>query len=325
MAIPDLPDTLVMTKGKVALGKGLGALLPGGDENRADDAPTDTPASRLYDFQDRSRVGRVSEIAIDLIDPNPFQPRQSFDEIALEELAASIRQLGVIQPITVRSIEGGRFQIISGERRVRAAQRADLGVIPAYVREADMEAMLEMALVENVQREELNPIEVAVGYQRLVDECRLRQEEVADRVGKNRSTVANFLRLLKLPPPVQACLRDGSLSVGHARALIPVEEEKTQLKMLAQIIDGGLSVRAVENLVKAWHREREHGTTKQVPVPTTRPSRDDLQIQALTDRLRSALSTRVQIRPNPAGDGGRIEVAYYSDDDLERLIEIIGS
>lgn len=314
-----------MTKGKVALGKGLGALLPGGDESLPDAVPVDVPPSRLYDFQDRARVGRVSEIELELIDPNPFQPRQSFDEIALEELAASIRQLGVIQPITVRAVDGGRFQIISGERRVRAAQRADLDAIPAFIREADTEAMLEMALVENVQREELNPIEIALGYQRLVDECRLRQEEVADRVGKNRSTVANFLRLLRLPPAIQACLRDGSLSVGHARALIPVESEKAQLQMLAKIVDGGLSVRAVEDLVKSWHRKREGGPVESPPSPATRPSRDDLQLQALTDRLRSTLSTRVQIRPNPTGDGGRIDVAYYSDEDLERLIDLIGS
>jgi ParB family chromosome partitioning protein len=317
-----------MTKGKVALGKGLGALLPGGDETRPDPMPADVPATRLYDFQDRARVGRVSDIEIDQIDPNPFQPRQSFDEGALEELAASIRQLGVIQPITVRAVEHGRFQIISGERRVRAARRAGLRAVPSYVREADTEAMLEMALVENVQREELNPIEVAVGYQRLIDECRLKQEEVADRVGKNRTTVTNFLRLLRLPPPVQACLRDGSLSVGHARALIPVEDEKAQLQMLAKIVDGGLSVRAVEDLVKAWHRRRdraERDVTAPEPPQPIRSTRDTLQLRALTDRLRSSLGTRVQIRPGPSGEGGRIEVAYYSDDDLERLIDLMGS
>ncbi len=314
-----------MTKGKVALGKGLGALLPGGGESLPDAAPSGVPPSRLYDFQDRARVGRVSDIEIDLVDPNPFQPRQSFDEIALEELAASIRQLGVIQPITVRAVSGGRFQIISGERRVRAARRAGLEAIPAYVREADTEAMLEMALVENVQREELNPIEIALGYQRLLDECRLRQEEVADRVGKNRSTVANFLRLLRLPPAIQACLRDGRLTVGHARALIPVESEKIQLQMLAKIVDRGLSVRAVEDLVKSWQRKGDRGQAVPPTSSAPRSGRDEIQLQALTDRLRSALSTRVQIRPGPAGDGGRIEVAYYSDDDLERLIDLISS
>lgn len=313
-----------MSKGKVALGKGLGALLPGGEDTRSADRNVDLPSTRLYDFQERARVGRVSDIDIDRIDPNPFQPRQTFDEIALEELAASIRNLGVIQPITVRASEDGRYQIISGERRVRAAQRAGLAAIPAYVREADSEAMLEMALVENVQREELNPIEIALGYQRLVDECDLTQDQVADRVGKNRTTVANFLRLLRLPPPIQACLRDGTVSVGHARALIPVDDERDQLHMLARIVDGGLSVRAVEDLVKAWHRGREKQDRPTAPSP--RPAtRDDLQLRALTDRLRSTLSTKVQIRPNTAGDGGRIEVAYYSDEDLERLIDLMGS
>lgn len=316
-----------MTKGKSALGRGLGALLP------ADGRPEEVPAgtfhpSPRYEFGDRLKVGRVADIDIELVDPNPYQPRQAFDEVELEELAASIRQLGIIQPITVRAVDGGRFQIISGERRVRATRRAGLTTVPAYVREADTEAMLEMALVENVQRSELNPIEVAIGYQRLIDECDLTQEQVADKVGKNRATVANFLRLLKLPAPIQAALRDGTLSVGHARALIPVDDERTQRKLLARIVTDGLSVRAVEDLVRDWHRSR-YQPLAEVAEPAVEddpmPLRDRLALQALTDQLRARLGTKVAIRPNTGKDGGRIEVAYYSNDDLDRLIELLST
>lgn len=317
-----------MSKGKSALGRGLGALLPA--DGRQEDSASGTfhPTPR-YEFGDRLKVGRVADLDIELIDPNPYQPRQAFDEGELEELAASIRQLGIIQPITVRSIEGGRYQIISGERRVRASRRAGLSSVPAYVREADTEEMLEMALVENVQRAELNPIEVAIGYQRLIDECGLIQEQVADKVGKNRATVANFLRLLRLPAPIQAALRDGTLSVGHARAMIPVDDERTQRKLLARIVTDGLSVRAVEDLVREWHRGRylplADVAEPSPEAPPEMPLRDRLAFQALTDRLRSRLGTKVAIKPNSSGEGGRIEVAYFSNDDLERLIELLGS
>ncbi|RMF52827.1 MAG: ParB/RepB/Spo0J family partition protein, partial [Bacteroidetes bacterium] len=242
---------------KAALGRGLNALLPSVQEEDVQERPEggDLPKSRLYNFEDRYRyLGRVAEIEIEHIRPNPYQPRKDFDETALNELADSIRQLGIIQPITVRAMGGGRFEVISGERRLRAARRAGLKRIPAYVREADTEAMLEMALVENVQREELNPIEVALGYQRLIEECNLTQEQVAQKVSKNRSTVANFLRLLKLPPPVQAALRDNSITVGHARALINVDDEAAQRRLLKAILENGLSVREVEEQVRAWHQ-----------------------------------------------------------------------
>jgi len=263
----------------------------------------------------------VAEIEVEHIRPNPYQPRQHFDEDSLDELAASILQLGIIQPITVRDMGDGRFEVISGERRLRAARRADLKRIPAYVRDADTEAMLEMALVENVQREELNPIEVAVGYQRLIEECNLTQERVAQKVSKNRATVANFLRLLKLPPKVQAALRDGSITVGHARALINVQDNQVQKEILGQILTEGLSVRDVEEQVRAWHKAREEssGSGPTLPPPS---DRNILQIQALTDRLRSRFSTQIQIRHNARG-GGRIEMAYYSEDDLERLMELL--
>ncbi len=193
-----------MASKKAALGRGLNALLPSGQkegESALDTPPTEALPSKLYRFEERLRwLGRIADLEIDQISPNPYQPRQDFEDEALDQLAASIRQFGIIQPITVRAQSGGRFEVISGERRIRAARRAGLKRIPAYVREADTEAMLEMALVENLQREELNPIEVALGYHRLMEECDLTQEQVADRVGKKRSTVANFLRLLKLPP-----------------------------------------------------------------------------------------------------------------------------
>ncbi|GIW56710.1 MAG: chromosome partitioning protein ParB [Nitrospiraceae bacterium] len=286
---------------KAALGRGLNALLP---STQAEEAPNvqeggELPKSRLYNFEDRYRyLGRVADIEIDHIRPNPYQPRKDFDETALNELADSIAQLGIIQPITVRAMGNGRFEVISGERRLRAARRAGLKRIPAYVREADTEAMLEMALVENVQREELNPIEVALGYQRLIEECNLTQEQVAQKVSKNRSTVANFLRLLKLPPPVQAALRDNSITVGHARALVNVEDEAVQRRLLNAVLEQGLSVREVEERVRAWHQSqaREAGGSPPRPPEPAPPDRDALQLQALTDRLRKHLSTQVQIK-----------------------------
>ncbi|GIV58840.1 MAG: chromosome partitioning protein ParB [Rhodothermaceae bacterium] len=314
---------------KAALGRGLNALLPSVQEEDVQERPEggDLPKSRLYNFEDRYRyLGRVAEIEIEHIRPNPYQPRKDFDETALNELADSIRQLGIIQPITVRAMGGGRFEVISGERRLRAARRAGLKRIPAYVREADTEAMLEMALVENVQREELNPIEVALGYQRLIEECNLTQEQVAQKVSKNRSTVANFLRLLKLPPPVQAALRDNSITVGHARALINVDDEAAQRRLLKAILENGLSVREVEEQVRAWHQAQQpDAAPAPAPPPSPEPAtpdRNDLQLQAFTDRLRTRYSTRVEIKRQAKG-GGRIEIAFYSDEDLERLLELL--
>jgi len=308
---------------KPALGRGLNALLPSIQEDSPDTKRVgELGNSRLYNFEDRYRwVGRVAEIGVEHVRPNPYQPRQHFDETALDELAASIRQLGIIQPITVRDMGDGHFEIISGERRLRAARRAGLNKIPAYVREADTEAMLEMALVENVQREELNPIEVAFGYQRLIEECNLTQEQVALKVSKNRATVTNFLRLLKLPPRIQAALRDGSISVGHARALINVTDEAVRDDILQQILNDGLSVRDVEDQVRAWNKAQEKPGKTEGPSPVT-SERDLLQIKALTDRLRSHFSTQIRIRHNAQG-GGRIEMAYYSEEDLERLMELL--
>ncbi len=318
-----------MASKKAALGRGLSALLPSGQkegESALDTPPTEALPSKLYRFEERLRwLGRVADLEIDQISPNPYQPRQDFEDEALDQLAASIRQFGIIQPITVRAQSGGRFEVISGERRIRAARRAGLKRIPAYVREADTEAMLEMALVENLQREELNPIEIALGYHRLMEECDLTQEQVADRVGKKRSTVANFLRLLKLPPRVQAALRDRSVMVGHARSLINVIDEEFQLHLLEEIQHKDLSVREVEDRVRAWrtrHKAPRSSPSKAPAAPATPPDRDTLQIQELTNRLRFHFSTQIQIK-HKADGSGRVELSYYSEDDLERLMELL--
>jgi ParB family chromosome partitioning protein len=329
---------------KSALGKGLNALLPSEQEQEeadqqrdeadgADGGGDDVSGSGLYRFDDDSRlIGRVAEVDVDKIRPNPYQPRQEFKEEALDELAASIKQLGIIQPITVRGLGDGQFEIISGERRLRAARRAGIEQLPAFVREADTEEMLEMALVENVQREELNPIEVALGYQRLMEECGLTQEQVAKKVSKSRATVANFLRLLRLPPQIQAALRDKQVAMGHARALITVDDEEAQLELLKQTIEEDLSVREVEKRVRDFHDDGaeddasdddasdEADAEPAADDPT--PDRSDLQLDDYRSRLRSRLSTQVQIN-HTADGGGTIQISYYSEEDLERLLEMI--
>ena len=216
--------------------------------------------------------------------------------------------------------------MISGERRLRAARRAGLKRVPAYVREADTEEMLEMALVENVQREELNPVEVALGYQRLMEECGLRQEQVAQRVGKKRTTVANFLRLLKLPPRIQAALRERSVSVGHARSLINVEDEEFQLHLLEEIQHKDLSVREVEERVRSWRKRQKTAEEATTPAKTSDlaapPDRGTLQIQDFENRLRTRFSTKVQVKHKASGDG-KIELHYFTADELERLLELL--
>jgi ParB family chromosome partitioning protein len=318
-----------MATKKAALGKGLSALLPsssGGDEEREEGSVSQT---KLYNFEDRVRLlGRVAELDVTAIRPNPYQPRETFNEQALDELSASIRQLGIIQPITVRSLGESRFEIISGERRLRAAKRAGLTRVPAYVREADTEAMLEMAIVENIQRENLNPVEVALGYHRLIEECGLTQEEVAKKVSKNRSTVANTLRLLRLPPPVLASLRDGTLTSGHARMLVSIEDDEAQLKLYREIVDKGLSVRQVEQLVREYRKRLDDAETADEDAAddaaeaVSQPSRDALQIEQFTGSLRDRLSTQVAIRHKDSGSG-KIEITYYSQDDLERVLDLL--
>lgn len=312
-----------MATKKAALGKGLSALLPpvSGDEGGDGGAGADAPG-RTYQLDERVRLlGRVAELPIQHVRPNPYQPRQDFSEPALDELAASIREVGIVQPVTVRAVGDGRYELISGERRLRAARRAGLSHIPAYVREADTEAMLEMAIVENIQREDLNPIEIALSYRRLVEECSLTQEEVAQKVGKSRPAVANALRLLRLPAPILASLRDGTLTGGHARMLVAIETTEEQLELHRRIAQNGLSVRQVEELVRRRKESAERSASADRGTPSReRPSREGLQIETFADRLRDRLATQVNIRHRASG-AGRIEISYYSNDDLERLLE----
>ncbi len=316
-----------MSRKKEALGKGLSALLPQ-SSGQTDDYAEDMP-SPLYDFDDRIRqAGSVAELDITNIKPNPFQPRQDFSAEAIEELAASIRQLGIIQPLTVRAIENGSYELIAGERRLRAAKKAGLTKVPAFVREADTEAMLEMAIVENVQREDLNPIEVALGYQRLIDEVGLKQERVAEKVGKSRSAVTNLLRLLKLPPAIQASLRDGSISAGHARALVAMENEAQQIELYQAIISQGLSVRDVERLVRSQRpttSPKKNPTEAKTPGQPSLTARDRLELEGFEARLREHLGTKIEIQHKPTDHSGSIHISYFSLEDLERLISQIAS
>lgn len=315
-----------------ALGKGLDALIPsdkdeqGAEEETEGEEGDQGSGSQVNLFDDGTRLfGRVAEVAIDRIRPNPYQPRQEFKDEALDELASSIEELGVIQPITVRAIDDGQFEIISGERRLRAARRAGIDHLPAFVREADSEEMLEMALVENVQREELNPIEVALGYQRLMDECGLTQEEVSEKVSKSRATVSNFLRLLRLPARVQAALRDKEVAMGHARALIAMDDEEAQLQLLEEIIEDDLSVREVEQRARRWHEgqdEPEGEADDGLAAPSPQRDRVDLQLDDYRSKLRSRFSTQVQINHRTDGEGS-IEISYYSEEDLARLVELM--
>ncbi len=247
-----------MAKIQTGLGRGLGALIS--DVNSIQQAAGKPAAGAA-----RPLVS-TSEIEISRIEPNPYQPRTEFNQEALEELAASIKLLGLIQPITVRPLENGRYQIISGERRFRASQLAGLDKIPAYIRKTDDRGMLEMAIVENIQREDLDSIEVALSFQRLIEECNLTQEAMAERVGKKRATVTNYLRLLKLPAEIQFAIRAKKISMGHAKALLSLESDKDQLKFANQIIEQDLSVRQIEQKIQKLGEKREKKGREEAPV-----------------------------------------------------------
>ena len=262
-----------------------------------------------------SRAGSVNEIKLTEIEINPFQPRTDFDEEALLELADSIKLQGLIQPITVRRLNAHSYQIISGERRFRASKLAGLTQIPAYVRTANDQQMLEMALIENIQRENLNAIEVALSFQRMIDECSLKQEELGERVSKNRSTVTNYLRLLKLPPGIQASIRDGQISMGHAKALITIDDPAQQIYIHQHIIQQGLSVRKVEEMVRDLQSMRVKKEGKQ-PEPMS------FQLQKIQDDLASKFSTKVKLNLTGTGKGS-IEIPFLSEDDLSRILEML--
>ncbi len=290
-----------MAKKKAALGKGLSALLKEAPVSEVSSA-TDTKAPEV--------VGHIAEINVEHIEVNPFQPRTHFDPDALKELSQSIAELGIVQPITVRKTGPDAYQLISGERRFRASQMAGITDIPAYVRIADDQAMLEMALVENIQRQDLDAIEVAISYKRLIDECKLTQEQMSDRVGKQRSTVTNYLRLLKLPPLVQAGIRDRMISMGHARALLSVENEALQLELYREIIRKDLSVRAVE----AQAKKLKNGSTASVEAEPLAPEYIDLK-----EQLIEYFETSVDVKRTAKGSG-QIIIKFTSDEDLEKIV-----
>ena len=293
---------------KIALGRGLKSLLSDTpDTDRLDEAG---PAP--------SANGGMSEISLGEIEVNPFQPRQHFDQEALKELAESINVHGIIQPITVRKLARNQYQLISGERRYQASKLAGLKSIPAYVRSANDQQMLEMALIENIQRENLNPIEISLSYQRLITECSLRQDELGERVGKNRSTVTNYLRLLKLPPDIQIALRDNRLSMGHARAIISIENPESQLYIFKRIIAEDLSVRKVEELTRQLTAGKSDSAVSKPVQGTYSEAREIVQLQA---KLSSHFGTKVNVKSD--GKKGEIKIPFLSVEDLNRLLDIL--
>ena len=285
---------------KNVLGRGLGALIEEAE-----------PAVRT----EIKPAASGTELDIGLIDSNPFQPRTEFDQESLLELSESIRQLGMIQPVTVRKLASGRYQLISGERRLKAARITGLSSVPAYIRTADDQGMLELALVENIQREDLNPIEIALSYQRLIDECSLTQEILSTRIGKKRSTVANYLRLLKLPAEIQHGLKEDKISLGHAKALLAMENTSSQINLFFKIIDEDLSVRKTESLVNRYSK---------ADAKAEKPAGAGIEIkpyQELASQLSGFLNTHVELQRSNKGSG-KIIIPFDSDDELERILGI---
>ena len=292
-------------KNRRALGRGLDAILQSPE--------TDITSKDISgDFV----AGAIAEIDIDLIETNPFQPRTEFDETALRELAQSIKEQGVIQPVTVRKLGYNKYQLISGERRLRASKLAGLTKIPVFIRVANDEQMLELALIENIHRENLNAIEVAISYQRLIDECNMTQEEVSDKVGKSRSAVANFLRLLKLPAEVQIAIRDGHITMGHARALINITDKEQQLKLLQQIIEGEMNVSQTEELAeKAKNPEaKERKQTNFIPE----------HFKSKIKKLSQTLNTKVKVTRNVKGQGS-VVIDFKDEAEFDRIMELFNN
>ena len=285
---------------KSALGRGLGALL-------------DNTASGLVAKGVLNQVpvaGSISGIPISNIEANPFQPRTRFDQEKLDELAASIGQLGIIQPLTVRMIRPNKYQLISGERRFRASQLAGLSEVPAYVRVADDQTMLEMALVENIQRDNLDAIEVAISYQRLIEECKLTQEALGERIGKKRSTVTNYLRLLKLPPQIQKAIIDRVITMGHARAIINIDNEAEQLEVYKEIVKGGLSVRATEQASRSAKQSKT--VKKELPI----------EFQRIKESVAEQLGADVNLKVNSKGKGS-LSFAFDNEKELKRVLSLL--
>jgi len=292
---------------KQALGRGLSALL--NDSSSDINSANDKNAEKI--------VGTIIEIDLNLIDVNPYQPRSYFNEEALRELASSIKELGVIQPITVRKLEGNKFQLVSGERRFRASKLIGSSTIPAYIRIANDQEMLEMALVENIQRKDLDPIEVALSYQRLIDEIDLTQEEMSQRVGKKRSTISNYLRLLKLDPIIQTGMRDGFLSMGHGRALINIENSDEQLNIYEKIIHQKLSVRQTEQLVKELKNDSSP-TVKKTTNTTETPKFVSKGLKTISEYFGHKIDIKLAGK-----DKGKIIIPFHSEEDFNRIKKLL--
>jgi ParB family chromosome partitioning protein len=289
---------------KKALGRGLSAIL---------ESPETDITSR--DISGEYVVGAIAHVKTEQIDPNPFQPRINFDESGLAELVISIQSQGLIQPITIRKMGYDKYQLISGERRLKACKLAGFSEIPAYIRIANDEQMLEMALVENIQRTDLNPLEIAISFQRLMDECNLKQEELSRKVGKDRTTISNYVRLLTLPTEIQLAVRDNKISMGHARALITISDIRTQLIMLHRILEKKLSVRQVEDIVRTLTSEKAPVKKNQSPVLPVKFEKG----KAI---MNTRLHTNVELRINSKGSGFII-IPFQSDEDFDRIVSEI--
>ncbi len=300
-------------KKKSVLGRGLSALLDSNDTTERTNQKQFS--NNLGNPQQQGSV--VMNIPLEQIEVNPFQPRTTFEEESLNDLADSIKVHGVIQPITVRKIENNKYQLIAGERRLRASKLAGKNEVPAFVRLASDQESIEIALIENIQREDLNPLEIAINYKRLQDECDLTQEELATRLGKNRSSVTNFIRLLRLPPDIQAGLRDEKITMGHAKALLAIDNPLLLLSAYKEVVHKGMSVRQTEELVRTLEskpKKNSSAANKATAIPFT--------IKKMQDQLTTALSTKVLI--NRSNDGkGEILIKFYNNDDLDRLVEAI--
>ena len=283
-----------------ALGRGLDALIS------TEDVRTEGSST-------------INEVEISLIDRNPNQPRREFDEEALQELADSIAEIGIIQPITLRELENGRYQIIAGERRWRASQKAGLRSIPAYIRTASDENVMEMALIENIQRQDLNSIEIALAYQHLIDAYNLTQEKLSERVGKKRATVANYLRLLKLPAPVQVAIQNHNIDTGHARALLALDDPKAQLKMFKQIRDKGYSVRQVEDLIKNINEGVSGKSARSKSLDDSKQMTEELEY--LRESISRQVGVEAKISCSPKGSG-KISIPFKDADDLRRIVSL---
>ncbi len=296
---------------KQRLGRGLDVLIP---RSATREVSLDSKDLR---FDDGQSVGVIAKIEISKIKPNPYQPRESFDKTALEELKQSIIEKGVIQPITVRRLSGGMYELIAGERRVKASAEAGLTHIPAYIIEVESEKeLLELALIENLQREKLNPIEIAKAYQRLIEELGYTQEEIAQKIGKDRTTVANFIRLLKLPEQIQDSLKRGEITMGHARALINIPSKKLQIEIWNKIVKQGWSVRKVEKAVRDLLKDKDLEDKS-----SKRKSYSSVGLRDIESKLKKIFGTQVRIKQT-GNNRGEIVIEFYSNDDFERLLEL---